>query len=97
MKTNKLSLKIYIYTGALTRVLYIISSLIILIPIYFVLITNIPFSSFFTKLSLSIAYILILLGKTFSTIKNKFENKNISIDIGALIGLLIAFICFIFD
>lgn len=97
MKTNKLSLKLYIYTGALTRVLYIISSLIILIPICIVLITNVPFTSLFSKLSLIVAYILILLGKTFSIIKNKFENKNISVDVSILIGLLTAFICFIFD
>lgn len=97
MKTNKLSLKLYIYTGALTRVLNIISSLIILIPICIVLITNIPFSSSYTKLSLSIAFILILLGKTFSIIKSKFENKNITIDVSILIGLLAAFISYIFD
>ncbi len=96
MKTNKLSLKLYIYTGALTRILYILASLIILIPICVVLIANITLSSLFSSISISTAFILILMGKVLSILKSKFENKNISIDISVLIGILTAFILFIF-
>lgn len=97
MKFNKTDFILYVYTGKLSRLLYILTSLIILIPICINLILNISFGSSFIKVSITIAYILILIGKTLIILKNKHENENISGDIGILTGILISFISFLLN
>lgn len=95
IKINKLDLIIYIKTGKLSRVLYLIASLIILIPISIVLITDVPFSSAFTNISIGISYIFVIIGKTLTILNKKKGDKDLPVDIGILIGILTAFIQFI--
>lgn len=92
MKFNKLDFILYIKNGNLSRILYLIASLIICIPISIVLITYIPFSASFSKISIGIALILVITGKIFTLIKKEKEDKSIPIDIGIIIGILIVFI-----
>ncbi|WP_138204104.1 histidine kinase [Haloimpatiens lingqiaonensis] len=92
MKFNKLDLMLYIKNGNLNWILYLIASLVILIPIAIVFITGNPFSSSFSKISIGIAFIFVILGKFFALLKKEKGDKSIPIDIGIIIGLLIAFI-----
>lgn len=92
MKFNKLDLILYIKNGDLNWILYLIASLVILIPIAIVFITDNPFSSSFSKISIGIAFIFVILGKLFALLKKEKGDKSIPIDIGIIIGILIAFI-----
>lgn len=92
MKFNKLDFILYIKTGNLNWILYLMASLIILIPISIVFITDVHFSSSFSKISIGIALIFVITGKLLTLIKKEKGDKSIPGDIGIIIGLLIAFI-----
>ena len=92
MKSNKLNLKVYIYTGKLTTILYYMAVLIIIIPTSIVLVTDTTFNSSFSNIVIGIAGLLFIIGKFLVIINKKKENKNISIDCGILIGITLALI-----
>lgn len=92
MKTNKLDLILYIKSGNLSWGLYLIASLIILIPVSIVLVTDVPFSSAFSKTSISVAIIFVMIGKTLTILNKKKGDKSIPVDIGILIGMLITLV-----
>lgn len=91
-KINKLNLLLYIKTCNLNYILYLIAFLIVIIPIVIVLVTEIPFSSSFTKVFISIASILIIVGKFISLLKKDKGNKTIPYDIGIITGMFISLI-----
>lgn len=95
IKINKLDLIIYTKSGKLSRVLYLIASLIILIPISIVLITDVPFSSTFTNISIGVSYIFVIIGKILTILNKKKGDKDLPVDVAILIGILTAFIQFI--
>lgn len=92
MSFNKLDFIIRVNNGSLHRILYLMATLIYIVPIFIALVMDIQFSPFFIKASISIGYIFILIGKILSIIKSKNDNKCISGDIGILTGIIIAFI-----
>lgn len=92
MKFNKLDLTLFIKHGNLNLILYLIASLIVLIPATIVLITNVPFSSAFSKTSIGIALLLIIIGKVLALLKKDKGDKSIPVDIGIIIGFLIVFL-----
>jgi len=56
------------------------------------LVTEITFSSFFSKIVISTALILIIVGKVVTIIKKGKKDKSISKDIGIIIGTLIVLV-----
>ena len=95
MKLSKLDLMIYIYSGKLTNIAYYMATLIIIIPICTVLVTDTPVNSFFSKILIGISGLFIIIGKLLVVINKKKENKNISIDMGILTGIILALINYI--
>ncbi|GKX66747.1 hypothetical protein [Inconstantimicrobium mannanitabidum] len=95
MKINKLDFMLYVKTGKLSLILYLIASLIILIPISIALIADIHFSSNFSRASIGVAFVFVLVGKLLSLIKKKKGDKSIPADVGLIIGITIAFIAYI--
>ncbi len=91
-KGAKLNLLIHIYSGKLTKIAYYIAALTILIPITIVLIRDIPFNESFSKVVIGIAGSFIIIGKLFVIINKKKENRNISVDVGILIGIILVVI-----
>ncbi|AJA46997.1 hypothetical protein CPAST_c08970 [Clostridium pasteurianum DSM 525 = ATCC 6013] len=89
---NKLDLILYIKTGNISSLLYLMALLIILIPITIVFVTDVPFSSTFSKISINTAFAFVMAGKILTLIKKKKTDKNIFVDIGILIGIFMAFI-----
>lgn len=82
MKTNKLSL-----------ILYLIAGLVIFGPILIVLITGNAFSSFHSKLFLTIAITFVIIGRTLTMVKKAKEDRTVLWGgIGSIIGLLIVLI-----
>ncbi|GAA0783084.1 hypothetical protein [Hathewaya limosa] len=92
MKFNKLDFILYIKNDNLNRILYVIASLIILIPISIVLITDVPFSSFFSKIAIGIVLFFVIIGQILTLLKKKHGDKSIAVDIGIIIGILIVLI-----
>lgn len=92
MNVHKLDFKSYIKTGKFSKLLYLIALLLYLIPIFIVLIMDYTFSSSSNKIIDSIAWGFIIIGKTLTLLNKEKGDKTISIDIGILIGLIIAFI-----
>lgn len=92
MKINKLDFMLYVKNGKLSVILYLIASLIVLIPIFIVLITDIHFSSNFSKISIGVAFVFVLIGKLLSLIRKKKGDKSIPADVGLIIGIGAAFI-----
>lgn len=82
-----------------SSILYLIATLIIIIPISIVLVAEVSFSPMFSKISLSIALTCIIIGKILTLLKkvkiNK-KDKSIPMNVGAIIGLLIVFLTNIF-
>ncbi|MHC1685779.1 MAG: hypothetical protein AB6733_23095 [Clostridiaceae bacterium] len=76
----------------LIQILYLLSALVILIPISIVIITDTPFSSSLSKMSITIAFVFLIIPNVLTIIKKKKEDKDIKMDIGLTIGILIAFI-----
>lgn len=76
----------------LIKILYLLASLVIIIPISIVIITDTAFSSSVSKMSITIAFIFLILGNILSILKKKKEDKDIKMDIGLTIGFLIALI-----
>ena len=97
MKFNKLNLKIYIYTGKATTILYYLAVLIIIIPLSIVLVTDTAFNSSFSKIIIGLAGFLFIIGKLLVIINKKKENKNISGDVGILTGITLALISYIIN
>lgn len=96
MKSNNYKLKLYYNLSIISKISYILCAIVLLVPIFIVLITDVPFGELFTRISISSANLLFLIGKTSSIIKKKLEKENISIDIGVLFGILLAFITYVF-
>ncbi len=95
MKLSKLDLMIYIYSGKLTNIAYYMATLIIIIPICIVLVTNTSVNPSFSKILIGISGLFIIIGKLLVVINKKKENKNISIDMGILTGIILALINYI--
>ena len=78
-----------------SSILYLIATLIIIIPISIVLVAEVRFSPMFSKMFLSTAVICIIIGKILTVLKkvkiNK-KDKSIPMNVGAIIGLLIVFL-----
>lgn len=89
---KKLDLILYIKSGKLNFILYLMALLIVLIPICIVFVTNVPFSATFSKISISTSLFLVITGKVLTLLKRDKGDKNIPTDIGIIIGLLIVFI-----
>lgn len=66
MKTNKLSL-----------ILYLIGGLVVFVPISIVLITGNAFSPFYSKIFLTTAMMFIIIGRTLTVVKKAKENRTI--------------------
>lgn len=96
MKFNKLDFILYIKNGNLNLVLYLIALLIVLIPISIVLFTDVPFSSSFSKISIGIELVFLIIGKLITESKKDKGDKSIPVDIGIIIGISITFIYHIF-
>lgn len=92
MKVKKIDFELYVKSGKLSSALYLISSLIILIPISIALGTGFIFSSSFSKISIGIAIVFIMIGKLLAILNKNKGDKSIHVDIGILIGILIVFI-----
>ncbi|WP_234123513.1 hypothetical protein [Clostridium hydrogenum] len=92
MNFNKLDLLLYLKTGNLNLILYVIALLIVLIPISIILVTDVPFSSSFSKTSISTALGFVISGKLLALLKKNKGDKSISLDIGIILGILIVFI-----
>ena len=95
MKLSKLDLMIYIYSGKLTNIAYYMATLIIIIPICIVLVTDTTVDSSFSKILIGISGLFIIIGKFLVVINKKKEKKNISIDMGILTGIILALINYI--
>ncbi|MDL4842388.1 histidine kinase [Aquibacillus rhizosphaerae] len=72
--------------------LYISALFLIVIPISIVLMTDDPFRSIFSNLVISLAIILVILGKSITVVEKRKESKRFAPDIGAIIGLSIVLI-----
>ncbi|WP_407268820.1 histidine kinase [Radiobacillus sp. PE A8.2] len=72
--------------------LYLSALFLVVVPISIVLITDVPFDSFFSHVVLSIAIILVMLCKTITLFEKRRAKKRFSSDIGALIGLSIVLV-----
>lgn len=79
MKNNKLKL-----------MLYITAVLMILVPISKVLITGISYNSTYSKISISMALMLVIVGKVHTVFRTVRKDNSIpKAGIGSIIGLLI--------
>lgn len=92
IKVNKLDFILCIKTGILSRVFYFVALLIFLIPAAIVIITDVPFSSSSSKTFICTALGFIIMGKLLTLLKKNKGDKSIPVDIGVIIGILIAFI-----
>lgn len=73
--------------------LYLSSFLLIIIPIFKVIITDVPLSSFFSHSVISTAILLVIIGKMITIFEKRKESKRFAQDIGVIIGLsLVLFI-----
>ncbi|GKU24283.1 hypothetical protein [Clostridium folliculivorans] len=95
MKFNKLDLILEVKLRNLNLIFYLIAFLIVIIPGAIVVITDVPFSSAFTKISIGISMFLVLIGKVLSVLKKDKGDKNIAVDMSFIIGILIAFIAYV--
>lgn len=88
--TQKEAVKIT--TNKLSFILYVVAALLILIPISIVLVTEITFSSYFSKVTISTALACIIVGRILTLIKKDRKDKTLPIDIGIVMGLLIVLV-----
>ncbi|MGD6776796.1 hypothetical protein [Sutcliffiella horikoshii] len=72
--------------------LYTVAGLLIVIPTMYVFIADTYFSSVTSNILISIAILLVILGKFISVFEKKKENSRYAVDIGAIIGLAIVLI-----
>lgn len=79
----------------LTFYLYLISAMIILIPIFIVLFFEIAFSSIFSTTIISFSFFLIIVAKVITILNKKNEKLSLDKDIGVTIGLALALLFFI--
>jgi len=92
IKVNNLDFILWVKTGRLSRVFYLVALLIFLIPAAIAIVTDVPFSSASSKIFICTALGFIIMGKLLTLLKKNRGDKSIPIDIGVLIGILIAFI-----
>ncbi|UAL48205.1 histidine kinase [Sutcliffiella horikoshii] len=76
--------------------MYTVAGLLIVIPTMYVFIFDTGFSSLTSNILISIAILLVILGKLISVIEKKKENRSYAVDIGAIIGLSIVLILGVF-
>ncbi|WP_404461161.1 histidine kinase [Sutcliffiella horikoshii] len=76
--------------------MYTVAGLLIVIPTMYVFIFDIGFSSLTSNILISIAILLVILGKLISVIEKKKENRSYAVDFGAIIGLSIVLILGVF-
>ncbi|GEM_PF-4341732 len=74
----------------LSGVLYVLATLIIIIPILIVLISNKEFSPFFSKITISASILCIEIGLLMKTFIIKKEGKSIAKNIGCVIEFFIS-------
>lgn len=72
--------------------LYIVAVLLVSVPMAVVLINNTPFSSNLSRTVISIAMILIIVGKVITILEKRKVNKSYASDIGIISGLTIGMI-----
>ncbi|WP_226683188.1 histidine kinase [Sutcliffiella horikoshii] len=72
--------------------MYTAAGLLIAIPTMYVIISDISFSSVTSNILISIAILLVILGKFISVVDKKKEKKRYAVDMGAIIGLSIVLI-----
>ncbi|WP_234946586.1 histidine kinase [Bacillus sp. m3-13] len=72
--------------------MYTVAGLLIVIPTMYVFIADTYFSSVTSNILISIAILLVILGKFISVFEKKKENSRYAVDIGAIIGLAIVLI-----
>ncbi len=77
--------------------LYLIAFLIIFIPICITMVSDIVFSHTFSKITLSISIILIIIGKSLTSYSRNKGDKRLHTDIGFIIALLIILLSNIFE
>ncbi|WP_461206311.1 hypothetical protein [Clostridium sp. DL1XJH146] len=68
------------------------AAVIIVIPIFIVLIIDVPFNSFFSNIFIGISLVLLIIGKFIAFLKKEKGDKNRPADFGIIIALLIIFI-----
>lgn len=78
--------------GRVGSILYILDLLLISITTTIVLITDITLISYSNNIIIITAIILFMAGKTLNTFEIHKDNKNLSRDIGIIIGTLILLI-----
>ncbi|MGD6779936.1 histidine kinase [Sutcliffiella horikoshii] len=78
--------------GKVKWFLYTVAGLLIVIPTMYVFIADTYFSSVTSNILISIAILLVILGKFISVFEKKKENSRYAVDIGAIIGLAIVLI-----
>lgn len=76
--------------------MFTVAGLLIVIPTMYVFIFDTGFSSLTSNILISIAILLVILGKLISVIEKKKENRSYAVDIGAIIGLSIVLILGVF-
>lgn len=76
--------------------MYTVAGLLIVIPTMYVFIFDTAFSTGTSNILISLAILLVILGKLISVIDKKKESRSYAVDIGAIIGLSIVFILRIF-
>jgi len=76
--------------------MYTVAGLLIVIPIMYVIISDTSFSSLTSNILISIAILLVVLGKVISVMDKKKEKRSYAADLGAIIGLSIVFTLRIF-
>lgn len=76
--------------------MYTVAGLLIVIPIMYVIISDTSFSSLTSNILISIAILLVVLGKVISVMDKMKEKRSYAADLGAIIGLSIVFTLSIF-
>jgi hypothetical protein len=77
--------------------LYIAAFLLIIIPICIVIITDVGFSHTFSKITISSALILILIGKILNVLNKDKKDKSLLMDITSIFVLLITLIIMLLE
>ncbi|MFD2043423.1 histidine kinase [Ornithinibacillus salinisoli] len=73
----------------LNFILYVIVALLVLVPIFIMLVSDVTFSESLRDTVVGSALALIIVGKVLTIIEKKKEKKRIAGDIGIVIGIFI--------
>lgn len=97
MKDVKWRLTLYQIAVKWRLALYLIAAIVVIIPIATVLVTDVGFGSFYSKVIISIAFCFIIIGKALTAFKKAVEGDAIPWrNLGSIIGLLIILVWIIF-